>query len=150
MLEFVENAKELLETLKMFHKITRSNNYLEEMNFNEIFVCSILINMENEGYEDAKIQVKDLSEKLKISRPALNAIINKLEDKNFVERVRIKGDRKSVYVKLTEKSYQIYYHEQEKMVGLMNNIVSKMGIEDTVKFIELLNKFYNIIKMEVK
>jgi DNA-binding MarR family transcriptional regulator len=144
-----EKGKELFEVIKRFRKISRSDNYLKDLNANEIMVCGILMQAKMNQNID-KIQAKDLSEKLKISRPALNTLLNKLEDKELIERIRTKENRKSVFIGLTEKAYDKYHNEQMKFVTFMNNIVTKMGEEDTDKLINLLNKLYTIMEDEVK
>lgn len=149
MIKVNKNAKNLFEVIKKFRRITRSDNFLKDMNFNEVMVCGLLMKTEQDN-GDAFMQAKDLSEKMKISRPALNNVLNKLEDKGFIERVRKKEDRKAVFIKLTKKSYEIYNQEQERMVSFMNKIVNKLGDEDTVQLINLLEKFYMIMEEEVK
>jgi DNA-binding MarR family transcriptional regulator len=147
-LEYIKHAEALLNVMMKFKKVTRSNHFLDELSFNEIMVCGIIAQKEHETNTKATLQMKDLSDIMKISRPALNTLINKLESKELVKRVRLEGDRKSVYVQLAEKSYLIYKEEQEKMIRTLNAIVSKLGESDTLKLIELLNKFHDILVME--
>jgi DNA-binding MarR family transcriptional regulator len=143
-MKYVEHAEELLEILMRFKKIMRVHPYLEELNFSEMVVCGVL------AHKEAKqMQMKDISDVMKISRPALNAIVNRLEDKSLVERFRLEGDRKSVYLRLSEKSYHIYHKEHENLIQSMNNIVQSMGKEDTLQLIKLLKKFYDVSKQEV-
>jgi DNA-binding MarR family transcriptional regulator len=96
------------------------------------------------------IQVKDLSEKAKISRPALNEILNKLEARELIERIRLGDDRKSVYVKLGKNAHSIYDDEKEKMIEVLNRIVEKFGQEETHQMIQSLNKLREIVEEEVK
>jgi DNA-binding MarR family transcriptional regulator len=149
-LNYVKHAEELLNMMMKFKKIAHSNKFLEELSFNEIKLCGIIAKKEYESKTKAQVQMKDLSDQMKISRPALNALINKLEDKELVERVRLAGDRKSVYVQLSEKSYAIYHEEKDHMIRTFNSIVLKMGENDTQKLIELLTKFYDITEQELK
>lgn len=146
--KFNSDAKQLFLELKKFRKMMRKADYLENLNANEIMVCSIVLkNIEETGQ---LVQVKTISEKMGISRPAVNTILNRLEDKKLIERLRLKDDRKSVYVNLTKKAFDSYDTERDKIIKRMNNIVLKLGKEDTLLFIELLEKLYNIMEEEVK
>jgi len=143
-MEYINYAQELLEILMRFKKIMRHAHHFEELNFSEMMVCGFLAHKEQEH-----MQMKDISDIMKISRPALNSIVNKLEYKDLVERYRIDGDRKSVYLRFSDKSKMTYNREYDALIQVMNTIVSKMGIEDTVQLIALLSKFYDITKQEV-
>lgn len=142
-MELTNIAKDLFASWLSLRKNFKSDKFLEELTFNEIRVCKLLVNEE-------MVQVKEISEVLSISRPALNAILNKLEDKELIERVRMKNDRKAVYIKLSDKTYDIYIQEKQRFVERMNGIVKSMGEEDTKILIKLLNKLNFIINEEVK
>lgn len=142
-MELTNIAKDLFASWLSLRKNFKSDKFLEELTFNEIRVCKLLVNEE-------MVQVKEISEVLSISRPALNAILNKLEDKELIERVRMKNDRKAVYIKLSDKTYDIYIQEKQRFVERMNGIVKSMGEEDTKLLIKLLNKLNFIINEEVK
>lgn len=147
-MEYLKNAKELSDILHLFLKLVRREHYLDELSFSEVMVCGIISDAKNNP-KDSLIQVKELSSRLNMSRPALNTVLNKLEDRNLIERYRIKGDRKSVYVKLTAKSHDIFEHEQDKMIQYFNKIVSELG-DDVAYLIELLNKLYLIMEREME
>ena len=142
-MQYITHAEELLEIIVKFKKINRKNHYFEEMSFSEMMVCGIIARQEHDH-----MQMKDISEVMKISRPALNNVVKKLETKDMVERFRLDGDRKSVFLRFSKKSHHIYdEHKKELMQGL-NDIIDKMGEEDTIQLIKLLTKFYDITKQE--
>lgn len=138
----------LLETIKKFNKTASlSYNDYKKLNMNDLIVCSLIYRNE----ESNKLtQVKDISDYMDISRPAVNTILNRLEDRNIIERNRLKEDRKSVYVSLTNYAYGLYELEKEKLSKFMEKVVNCIGIDDTNKLIELLEKVNNIMEEEVK
>ncbi|MDF2685374.1 MAG: Transcriptional regulator, partial [Clostridia bacterium] len=98
--------------------------------------------------EKHNIQMNEISSFLSISKPALSQIINKLEDKGLVERIFLRSDRRATYVRFTQKGLAIFEKKKDFMTLAANYIVKEMGEADSEKFIELLNKFYNIISSE--
>ncbi|MCK9537371.1 MAG: MarR family transcriptional regulator [Bacilli bacterium] len=147
-MDYLPHAKELFEVFIKIRKQLRSKKFLENLNFSELIVFGILLKNKFEN-EDALIQVKELSERMKISRPALNTILNRLEYQDLIKRVRMMDDRRAVFVEMSDKAYKLYQEENAKLIGFLNRIVEKMGAEDIKTTINILNKLYNIMKDEV-
>lgn len=146
-MEMKANAKELLDTLRQFRKVSRFDTVCQDLSFSELTVLSI-IRQEETSEEKAMIQAKVLSEKMKISRPALNTVLNRLEEKNLIERVRTKENRKAVFIRMTDQAYQKLKEKHERLTAVMNCIVEKMGDADTDTMIMLFKKLYNILENE--
>jgi len=141
-------AFKLFESLKKFNKgLIKYDKIQENLNLNDLLVCGLLLRNEK---EDKVTQVKNISEYLQISRPAVNTILNRLEDRDIVERVRLKENRRSVFVKLTRKAYDLYDFEKAKLAKVMDNVVSSLGEEKTNTLIELIDKVNNILEEEVE
>ena len=145
----LENLRtKLFQTLKKFNKnITSNGKIYQKLNMNDLIVFKILL--ENEKAEQLT-QVKDLSDYMNISRPAVNTILNRLEDRDLIERFRLKNDRKSVFVKLSKNAYDIYDIEKKKLTEFMNILINKLGEDDSKKLIELLEKVNNIMEEEAR
>lgn len=138
----------LFETIKKFNK-SASGNYKDykKMNMNDIIVCKIIY---QNSLNNELTQVKDISEHMEITRPAVNTILNRLEDRGIIERTRLKDDRKSVYVNLTKKAYNLYETEKQKLADFMEKVINSIGEEDTYKLIELLERVNNILEEEAR
>src|SRR5690554_4694404 len=107
----------LFESIKKFNKnITTNYKDYRQMNLNDIIVCKLIYQNEQKS---KLTQVKDISEHMGISRPAVNTILNRLEDRGLIERIRLKDNRKSVYVNLTIEAHKLYELEKEKLSKLM-------------------------------
>ena len=139
---------ELFSTLKKFNKTATSNGKIyQQLNINDLIVFKVLLDNEE---IDRLTQVKDLSEFMNISRPAVNTILNRLENRSLIERFRLKDDRKSVFVKLTKEAYDLYAVEKEKLYEFMSKIINSLGEDDSKKLIELLEKVNNIMEEEAR
>lgn len=145
----LENLRtKLFQTLKKFNKnITSNGKIYQKLNMNDLIVFKILL--ENEKVEQLT-QVKDLSDYMNISRPAVNTILNRLEDRDLIKRFRLKNDRKSVFVRLSKNAYDIYDIEKKKLTEFMNTMINKLGEDDSKKLIELLEKVNNIMEEEAR
>ena len=135
----------LFETIKRFNKTAVSKNY-RKMNMNDLLVCNLLYDNEE---KNMLTQVKDISTYMQISRPAVNTILNRLEDRDVIARIRLKEDRKSVYVQLTKNAYNLYEVEKQKLFEFMEKVINSLGEADTFKLITLLEKVNNILEEEV-
>lgn len=82
----------------------------------------------------------DLSETMELSKPAISRLINRLINKDLIEKVQSKSDKRIFYLYLTDfgnseldKAYT-YYLEP------INNLKGKLGSEDFENLIDLINK----------
>lgn len=147
-MEYMPNAKELLSLIHDLNKEMKRNRKPVNLNMNELFVLGTLFEHQHDENKDTLVQVKDLSDKLEVSRPYINKVINGLEQKELVERVRKPGDNKSVYLVLSKKANDYYHGNREKLIVFMNGIVQKLGEDDTITMIRILNKLLMIIRNE--
>lgn len=147
-MEFLPNAKELLSLLRTLNKDIKRGFQPKDLNVNEIFLIGMLLEHQYKDDKDSLVQVKEISEKMKVSRPYINKVINGLEEKELVDRVRKPGDKKSVYIALSQKANDIYLGNKQRLISYMNGIVNKLGEEDTLTLIKLIKKLLDIINSE--
>ncbi|TCZ78280.1 MarR family transcriptional regulator [Paenibacillus albiflavus] len=91
------------------------------------------------------MKVSELSERLKISPPSVSQMVNGLEEKNYVERVTTKNDRRVVYIRLTEQGKSILEEVTQEFMTFMDEVVSRLGNSDTAELIHLFNRLYDVI-----
>ena|SRR5690554_4370553 len=139
-------SEQFFHLLIKINRTIRHHRPTTDLALNEVRVLNILNHNKN-GVE--AIQMKDLSEKMHISRPALNALIDKVEARGLVKRIQKSGDRKSVYVQLTEKSQKSYMEQQKKLLNYVNQFVVQMDEEEMQLLNQLLEKFATIIENSV-
>lgn len=91
------------------------------------------------------VTISEISEFIQISKPAISQIVNALEEKELVQRLTTKKDRRVVYVSLTEKGQSELSHMKSMINGRILSVLEKMGEEDASQFIQLLDKFSQIM-----
>mgnify|MGYP003286115213 CR=1 FL=1 len=89
--------------------------------------------------------VSDLSEILKVSRPAISRMINELERKGFIERVSTRSDRRLVYVCIAPLGKEALKHAWERANAGLNGVIDKMGVHDIKELIRILNKLHEVV-----
>ncbi|MCJ8013978.1 MarR family transcriptional regulator [Paenibacillus sp. KQZ6P-2] len=91
------------------------------------------------------MKVSELSEYLKISSPSVSQMVNALEEKGYVERVMTKNDRRVVYICLTEQGKLILEKVTQQFMAFTDEIIDRLGKEETDQLIHLFNRLYTII-----
>lgn len=138
-------AEDLRKSIMRFRRdYTNRSDYFEKLTFSEMTVFWVMrgIMCENPGLE--QVALSDIGRMLKISKPAITQNINRLEDKELIERVTLRSDRRATYVKFTQKGKEIFEHEKKFIDEIMIKIVDRMGEENVRRFIELLDAFREI------
>ena len=99
------------------------------------------------GHETAfGVQLRDLSDMLKISLPAISKKIKTLEEKGYVERTVDPKDRRIAYVRLTAQGNAAVEKTQELINLRSDKICKKLGEEESAQLIVLLNKMKTCIQ----
>lgn len=144
-----KKSKEFLDSIDKIRKI--SHGYKKTQGFNpgilmtmKIIESSCLNNKENENYYGMK--TSELTERLRITKPATSKILNDMEEKGYINRISNKVDRRVVYVKLTEEGEKFLEEQNNKFENFTYKVVEKMGEEDTDELIRLFGKLYNVIE----
>lgn len=93
-----------MDNLLLFEKLERIYNKIQKLNIDGNIRCltqnelHIISNIDNDD-----MTVNDLAKKLDLTMGTVSIAINKLENKQFIERIKDNHDKRKVYVRLTEK-----------------------------------------------
>ena len=90
--------------------------------------------------KDNDVTPSKICEELGLSKSALTAVLNSLEDNGLIERNLSKDDRRMIFVSLTDKALTMMNEYHQSLQNSFKNLAEYLGEEDTAKFIELLNK----------
>ena len=92
-------------------------------------------------WEYGSMSVKDLGSKLHLDSGTLTPLLKKLEEKDYVRRVRSKDDERSVTIELTDKGIALK-DEAKKIPESMGSCIN-ITYEEFVTMQSLLNKIIN-------
>jgi len=136
----------LNEILKLISKTNRHINNMEKQIGIPLGLtlsqAKVIINID----KYSSLTHNHLSKKCNISKSTLSEILDTMEKKDLVERVRCENDRRKVYVNLTPKGSS--YRNSLMVFHNSNNVYKNLKMTELEKKLLyiLLKKFYNQIK----
>lgn len=119
----------------------QNNNLFPQMNQSESGVFLAMLQIASEQPDMELFSLGELNSYLDYTRPNLSQTINKLEDKNYVERITLKDDRRVTYIRLTDEGKKMLSEKYDSISDRMNKIKKEFGEEDIDKLIDLLTRF---------
>ena len=143
-----ENIEILLdEFYKTYYKI-------EEINLNQVIKCLTTTELHViEAIGEELLTMNELSEKLGITMGTASVAINKLSEKNFIERERSDDDRRKVFVKLSKKGLLAYkYHNSfhSNILEKVTSEISKSKMETFIEVFETIVRNLNKVKKDIQ
>lgn len=99
---------------------------------------------------DAKVTVSEVVRYMRVAAPAVSRTLRSLEEKNYVERMVCEGDRRNVYVRVTEEGKEVLNECNRILSELLKSVTEKMGEEDMNRLIGYLNKLEQIAELEIE
>ncbi len=134
-------AKEILEILGRMEKrsILSKRNFL--LKGEDLFLATL---NEIGGMSTPS----KLSEYTDFTPARLSAIIKSLESKGYIVRQQDELDKRCSIIEITEKG--IGYSEQLKSTAVENSlkIINKLGEKDSVEFLRLMKRIFEIVEKE--
>ena len=134
---------ELFQLMKRFPRPNLALRARKDMTRSEYELLGMLV-IRLEGNQKA-LSIGEISNFLQITPAGVTHLINPLEEKGLIERLKNPSDRRVVLVGITEKGISIaedlMAEIQEKLVGL----IEFLGEEDSRKLIDLMNKVIDYV-----
>lgn len=133
------------EAFTAFNEIMSNNqkDMLENINRankGELFVLQFL------AIRNTEVLPSELSIALQASTARISALLGALEKKGQIERDIDKNNRRNILVTITEEGRNRVETEMNEMKNKMTRVFSDMGETDTVEFIRLMRRFFELMK----
>ena len=87
---------------------------------------------------------------MRVAAPAVSRTLRSLEEKKYVERMVCEGDRRNVYVRVTEEGKEVLNECNRILSELLKSVTEKMGEEDMNRLIGYLNKLEQTAELEIE
>ena len=139
-----DTIEALFKVVHRFHKCRpkfRGNGNLANVEFFILCGISVMIEGRKEG-----ITLGELIKETDMSMSAASKKITILEKKGLIERHTSETDRRNVYIRLTEKGKEISDKERALKNQWIEEVIGRMGIDDTKQMLDLMNKMLDIIE----
>lgn len=105
------------------------------MTYNESMVCGVL-----HRNRQKCVTATDLCAKLRILKPQMNAILNGLQNRGMLERIRSEADRRQVYLQLTKEGCACYERAHQELLALPQGLIEQLGEEKMRQFAGLMHE----------
>ncbi len=111
----------------------KKNSGLQDLTFKQRECISWIHQLNNPN-------LTELSIRLKITKPSTTALIDKLEEKKYIIKVKSDADRRTAHVHLTQKGFNASQIHQKVYKKLARELSEQLSPQENEKFLKLLNK----------
>ena len=87
----------------------------------------------------------DLGEQTRLLKSQINRILNSMEAKGMIERIRSTEDKRKVYIKLCDEYVEEYLNEHKQVMDIMDVFYQEMGEEKMNQLTGLINEAIDIV-----
>jgi len=143
---------EKIETL--LDKFYKTYYKIEEINLNQVIKCLTTSELHIiEAIGENEITMNKLSDKIGITMGTASVAVNKLTEKQFLERSRSNTDRRKVFVKLTQKGkVALNYHGNfhSTILERITDDIPKEKLDTFVEVFETIMENLDKVKKDIQ
>ena len=132
-MDYRQCAEKFMEFVSNIHG-TRNLDSLSRFSRGE---AKFLENLHDHG---GKMQAKELAHKVGISTARVTAILNMEEEKGYIRREAIAGDRRKINIILTESGEKEYQRRHQEVQDRFAAYFEFLGEDDTEHFFCIMNR----------
>ncbi|MCU9612942.1 MarR family transcriptional regulator [Caldibacillus lycopersici] len=88
----------------------------------------------------------ELAEVFFVQKSAISAIVNRLVEKNLMERSQDKEDRRIVVLSLTDEGKELYLKMESKIFKLVESFITQFNEKEITQFMQSYEKLAKILK----
>lgn len=136
-----DHVERIYQIMKQLYMLRSNVQTAGEISRSEFFTLKVICKHST----PLGLSMSNLSELLKISKPAVSQMVNSLEGKGYVERVMPKSDRRLVLVRLTEAGQQSLDREMQAFTDRLAQTFAELGEKDTEELFRLLTRLFGIL-----
>lgn len=133
---------------RLFHKINETLDNLKDfvletwkgldLNYSEAFILYIIADAEK---ADEPIHKSQIAKRMRITKAAVTQFCNKLQKRGYITSYIAEDNKKNHYLQLDDNLRKSIMARCDIMNNNLQRFVAKVGEENIVIFIELLNEF---------
>ncbi|MDD7281116.1 MAG: MarR family winged helix-turn-helix transcriptional regulator [Erysipelotrichaceae bacterium] len=136
----MELSEKLIETWNTISYILKPERLFRDLSYNEQTICSLLYRAQKE------MTATDLIEQTSLLKSQMNKIMNSLEQKDVIQRIRSEEDKRKIVVELTDYGKEIYRKEHQSVLEISNHIIEQLGTKKSEQLISLMEEALDIIE----
>ena len=99
-----------------------------------------------EIYENGRMTISALSKKIYLSMSTIVGVIDRLEEKQFVNRTRDIQDRRIIYIDITEKGKEFVSAAPYLLHNRLNDNLQVLAVEEQIALANSINLLVDLLK----
>jgi DNA-binding MarR family transcriptional regulator len=129
----------LLSRSEQMEEDLKKESDIEELSIKQLQCIELIYKHENPN-------LSELAEKLKITKPSVTAMIDKLEENGYVERIKSDIDRRSAHIHLTSKGLTAGKLHDKLHQSIAQKLTKSLTESEKEIMVVLLNKAMQVFK----
>ena len=139
--------EELLSAWLRLGAVIDNQRLVSDLPFNEAMVCGLLLRAQERG---CALTASDLCAQTRILKSQMNAILQSLEKKGYLQRQRSRTDLRRIELSLLPAGVCHYLESHRQTLSLVDRLIASMG-QDTIKtliplLLQVADNFDHILK----
>ena len=122
----------------------RNERMVRSLTFQEVFICNILSHAQKNNVKEITASV--IVEQTGILKSQVNKILDTMEQKELIERLRSPHDKRYILIQLTALGQIQYQQEHTHILGIMEQLILQLGPDETNHLIPELSHLAAIMK----
>lgn len=132
-MDYLEKARELVEILPTIAH-SHQKRAVEKVSKGECHILGMLC------IHNGELVAGDIARKTNVSTARVAAVIKSLEEKDYVSRVPVEGDRRKTKVIITDKGREVSEELVREAITKTSSFLEYLGPEDAENFIRIVHK----------
>jgi DNA-binding MarR family transcriptional regulator len=97
-------------------------------------------------YQSKECTSSELADVFEVNKSAITAIVNRMVDREWIERTRDENDRRVIYLTLSKKGINLFEKTEERIHCLVESIINQFNREEIQNFIQIYEKLAGILE----
>lgn len=143
----MELEKYILKYQTAFQRIYRSiNDMIKQHVHEDITTDQFQILQFIKQHE--QVTSTQIAQTMGVGKSAITALVNRLVQKEFIERERNEADRRVVYLSLTDKGQQVVAATEKELYQFIEDKLAHFDVDDIEGFLHALEKLSDLMTDE--
>lgn len=137
--------EEILEAWLQLTIAINNEKIVSEMPLNEILIYRYLYHS-----QDNNVTATDLCHEIGMLKSQMNRTLTSMEEKQLIQRLRSKQDKRQIFVTLNKDQTSLYEKEHERILRIVDRLIERVGMDNAEKALKLFKLIAQIAKEEIE
>ncbi|MDF9867448.1 DNA-binding MarR family transcriptional regulator [Bacilli bacterium PM5-3] len=135
---------ELMKSMFGFKSLMVNSHHRPKAHMNDMIILDIIaFNAKN---PDKNAYFSDIQEFMQISKPGVSQLLRSIEKRGLIERKIDERDKRKFVMSITDEGKKLMCSKRKHLDTLMDEIIERLGEEDTKELIRLFNRLGDVSK----